>query len=656
MSGIKYSLEKVRQSCPSHLAPFDGLWGFSPQLDNYDGTIFRFPLRRTSDTSILSPSACHTTAEPLTSDQRPAHLNGHEAIRLMDEYFSEARISLLFLRRIKSIDFRVHGLADSGWSVSKKVLPTASGQLSHDVLCSFDKGTGPESLSGTDRWWVGIEDLQPESNRLPEATRRIMKNAECGLAALIYSEPCDQSASLSKPIQSRLFSTLPLPIPADLPVHIHATFSLSGDRQAIAIDEEGPKSHNSKWNRFLFQEALPKLYLEFLDDVGLQFHQNVFTLWPRDASSERTCAGLLCASFWKLISQSSRRLFPKAGPTSTLPQRRVGEMVSLQEATFDFMPENQSKLLAPLLMSLGVKLVCDIPKDISKLLKALPGVQSVDGPMLRTTFKSQLARDQLLTQLKARPEVSGSLVDALLAAIIPPVADYLDLVGCHILPLADGTLATLNTSEDNTSNTYYVATDEELELFSFASKRLLTTRVAKKLGYVTENGKFNILQLALCHVEELLKTNAPVTSPDAEHDSWLRRFWEYWNDHPNSTNSQPSLDKLDVPIFKATCDGLAIYSTPLKFASLPAIVEPNEADQLPLCTKVPGLHLLDPGFMPTMYAQSEASFSQLKSFNRLLDAWKMLAGSTTLGKFLRKHLDTADFEVRNILSLSAANY
>jgi sacsin len=271
-------------------------------------------------------------------------------------------------------------------------------------------------------------------------------------------------------------------------------------------------------------------------------------------------------------------------------------MVSLHEAIFDFLPEDQSKLFAPFLMSLEVKLVCDIPKDISERLKTLPGVQIVDGTMLRTIFKSQLAKYQLLMQLKARPEVSRSLFDTLLAAIIPPVADYVDLVGCHILPLADGTVGTL----DNTANTYYVATDEELKLFAFASKHLLTSSVAEKLGYVAENGRFNILRLELCHVGELIKTKPLVTAPDAEHDSWLCQFWEYWNDHPSSTDPWLSVDKFDVPIFKATCDGLQIYSTPLKFASLPAIVEPNEAGQLPLFAKIPGLYYFNrrQGFVP----------------------------------------------------------
>ena len=89
-SGVKLELSKLRAVCGDQLAPFEGLWSYTQDVDYYPGTIFRFPLRN-------SPSSALRTSK--------RDLNSGEVRRLMDTYFHEARISLLFLRRIKSIDF-----------------------------------------------------------------------------------------------------------------------------------------------------------------------------------------------------------------------------------------------------------------------------------------------------------------------------------------------------------------------------------------------------------------------------------------------------------------------------------------------------------------------------------------------------------------------
>jgi sacsin len=195
----------------------------------------------------------------------------------METYFNEARISLLFLRRIKSIDFSIHRKAASGWSVTRRApLDEYAKSFPELVICQFANNMDFGSqVNGEDKWWVAIEDLRPTAYRLPESSRRVIKNVECGIAALVSStvESHDSNITPPKALQSRMFNILPLPISLDLPVHIHATFYLFGDRQSIAIDEQ---SHGSGWNRYLLRDALPRLYLSFLGDIQPQVRQDVF--------------------------------------------------------------------------------------------------------------------------------------------------------------------------------------------------------------------------------------------------------------------------------------------------------------------------------------------------------------------------------------------
>src|ERR1700722_15693355 len=151
--GVKLKLSKLKYVCPDQLAPFESLWGYTQGLDNYPGTIFRFPLRTAKTKSILRTSK--------------RNLNSGEVLRLMDTYFNEARISLLFLRRIKSISFSTHVNLNGGWSVTRRPpLDEDAKSFSELVICEFVKNSeyGTQigtQITGKDKWWVAIEDLNP---------------------------------------------------------------------------------------------------------------------------------------------------------------------------------------------------------------------------------------------------------------------------------------------------------------------------------------------------------------------------------------------------------------------------------------------------------------------------------------------------------------
>jgi len=631
-SGVKLELSKLRAVCGDQLAPFEGLWSYTQDVDYYPGTIFRFPLRN-------SPSSALRTSK--------RDLNSGEVRRLMDTYFHEARISLLFLRRIKSIDFRIYGDPDSGWSVTRqKPVDEDAKAFSELVVCQFTKRVDlGNQITGKDRWWVAIEDVIPPADSLPDSSRRVMKNVECGLAALISTAFGNHDSNIIPPkaLQSIMFNTLPLPISSDLPVHIHATFSLSGDRQSIAVDEYGIQSHGSKWNRYLLQEALPMLYLSFLDDIQTQVRQRVFSFWPQEEPPKRSPAELLCASFWKKLPQSSQRLFPKAQPTAVISQRRAAERFDISQAVFDFLYKSHSNILAPLLMAMDVNLVREIPAKIAKHLKEVPEVKSVSGPMLRLLLKSEKSRDCLLKEMAKNP----GILDVLLLELIPADAELKDLDGCPLLLLADGTLATLKFSDTSgaQSSKYYVATDNELKLFKFASNYLVNSSTGMKLGRILQSGKFNLAQLKLCDVRKLLEMKPAVSTPSADADKWLTEFWKFWNSNIDSSLPSSNIDTLNIEILGASRDGVQIYATPVAFHTLPAVVEPSAREHQQLCNNIPGIYRFNTKFMPKSLMDKEKSFSSEDSFYRLIRALRILSSQTGVGAFVKTHLDVTNLKV-----------
>lgn len=637
---------KLREACCDQLLPFEGLWEYAQSLDEYPGTIFRFPLR----------TAENTAGSTLIHGNKL--LNETEARQLLETYFDEARISLLFLKQIKAVDFRVQGDPDSGWSITQ-LRPLDNGDddlftksVTYEIVRRQSLG---QCFTVKDRWWIAIEDLTPEFDRLPESSRRAMKNVECGLAALVQSNPDPNSSSttIPKADQSRIFNSLPLPekLSSDLPVHIHATFLLSGDRQSIAIEEHGMNPQEAEWNRYLLRECLPKLYLEFLESIGpqRQVRRRVYEFWPQQEPPKRSCAALLCAAFWEKLPQSTQRIFPKAQPLLEKSQRKAWEALDFNQAVFDFpLAKTQSDTLAPLLLAMQVNLARDIPKDISQRLKPLSGVKFVTGPMLRALLKSEKSR-MFLQKEVAKNLQFQPLFEVLYDLMIPVKMEELqNLDGCHLLPLADRSLATLKYEDKPQPRKYFVATDEERKLFEFASNRmvLLTSGAGTGLGRILASKKFNLTKFKLSDAEKLLETKPAASKPNAADDEWLSDFWKYWNENIDATSLSTSIVKVSARIFQATLNDVPSYVSPAEFHHLPAVIEPANAAHQELCKKIPGLWRLDNKFLPKSLVVNEESFSSQASFYRLIRTLRQLSNEIGIDEFMKTHLSVNDLKVR----------
>ncbi len=166
-----------------------------------------------------------------------------------------------------------------------------------------------------------------------------MKDVECGIAALLPDEKCEQTRIFSNPIVPKFFSTLALPFASGLPVHIHATFLISGDRESIPI-EDSMREAGAEWNKWLLVSAIPRLFLAFLEDISMRVEKDIyFTFWPQNPLPKGSLSELIVSSFWKLLSESSCRLFPITTPSGIKSKsRQPPTLLEINGATFDLLP------------------------------------------------------------------------------------------------------------------------------------------------------------------------------------------------------------------------------------------------------------------------------------------------------------------------------
>jgi len=630
--GVKLKLSKIREVCPDQLRPFEGLFGYDMVLDHYPGTIFRFPL-----------VTLHSKGSLRTSKRE---LNTGEICKLLDTYFNEARTSPLFLRRIISIEFRLYGEADSGWVINCNGpfhrRATNDPRSSQQFICTFAKHNAATRMPymGEDTWMVSCQDLSQAIQLVPESSRRVAKNVECGMAALTSSTANnDNSGAQGTPVSLRIFNTLPLSIASDLPVHVHASFSLSGDRKSIVLDEYGSKSAGSESNRYLLQEALPKLYLAFLGDLAGLLHQDAYRFWPQEEPPKRSFGSHIFKGFWKELMLSPQKIFPAQSQ-----QPGVQRILRFDQAVFDFMPKESSDLLLPLLLSLGIDVVRDVPRKVSRQLKLITGVKYVTGSMLRAMMKTDTCEGHVLSAI----DTKSAVWDALFNALVPinlSKEDAHELDGCVILPLADRNLGlgTLRLLEVGQPATYFLASAEEARLFSFASAKLVVARVKSNIETLFDKAKFNIEPLQLRHVEELLHWRHKSLVPTIVEDQWLAKFWKYWNATRAPGFKYPDVDKFDAQIYRATYNHGNSYLTPREFDELPAVVMPPISPltlaQRHLCQQIPGLYLVDPQLMPKSVSNKEKNLGSETSFSRLVRSLHTLGQKMGTGHFVARHLD-----------------
>lgn len=610
MPGVKIKLSRLRSTCPDQLAPFEGLWGYSRELEFYEGTIFRFPLR---------PSSVHSR---LRGSNTP--LDCTAARRYMGKFLDEARISLLFLRNVRSIDFKVYGESHPRWSV-KSFRKGLNNDFSDWTVCTVAKGNGLDS--GTtieDRWWTAIHDPAEFPTEHLHRHKKTMKDVQCGIAALVSSTPAGEDAKLCTALKSRIFSFLPLPLQWDLPINVHATFITFGDKNSITI-ESSAREDGADWNRWLLTSAIPSLYLPFLEDLARKVGQDAFRFWPNQVPTKSSLSELVYTSFWQQLPSSSCRLFPLARQLDS-KKRQPPKALEIKDATFDSLSSETSVILRDVLES-QIPTLVRVP--FTNLQSLGPRIKTVTPSLLREIFRSEAAAEHV-DKSKSKLKV----LELLLKEIMPKTdADFEELDGCRVLPLADATLGVLSILDrSKPALTYYVASNWEAQLFDFASDFLTSTNQGNgfKVKLLNHPKKFNVKRLDLSDVGTLLgRKDFQANASVSELDAWLQRFWKFW--HEKEIDSKETITFTSgtgvykYSILQATCDGVKTYLKPSKINDVPLVVEPVDEQHRKICDKIPGLYRLNSEYMPLYLKSAESSLKDTSSFSRLIKSLSVLA-------------------------------
>ena len=690
--GTKISLSAVNQLAPDQLAPFLGLYGFVKDTDHFEGTIFRFPLRALGAKTLLKDRVQHADIV---------------AVRklLGEDYLAVARTALLFLRHVESIDFRIRDQEHSQWSVVAHRSLRQDNDTFQDVEITSTRGGRFQQV---DRWCVSCKDIAQIPADIKRFGRTSEKAAECGIATCLtsqktdvkedtiilgqYSDAMHDTMATTQIVNHKIFCRLPTGHHSSLPVSVHASFAVTGDRRIIALEDT---AENSTWNKWLLKNPVASLYLETLQYLAPRLGEKAFEIWPSVASTT-TISGTLCRAFWGNLfdrGQSLDSLFPlvaqlhTSGRPDDLPGNAVfKKAISLVEARFDFLLDEISQALRPLLVKLCPTLV-RLPRRLwpnyrHAATQAAWDSNEIDSYYLCQTFFNDdncKILEAFIRGLEHEEEKRAAMA-MLLKTMVPKISGT-DMTPMNILgglrvlprPKLDAPLGLLLWKAPSDCPLNYVATAEEQELFAFASNSMVNTELSQDANHLTDlliQAPFNVRKLEFAKLGDLLKqpqspTNRSIAFND--RDKWMLKFWLYvspklkFERASSLTFNAMTLDTLlakgglhDCAIYRFRSDKWC-YLTPREFEAQPCVIESLDEHQRKLCTQIPGLQVIDRMCVPSLLLETEGDLKQTTSFERLLQAFEKLAriNQTSVKIFLGKSLK---YDSKQLLQTLSLNY
>jgi sacsin len=111
-----------------------------------------------------------------------------------------------------------------------------------------------------------------------------------------------------------LSTVLPLPIPSSQPVHVHAAFHLSPDRQRLTrVDQESLSSRDdaTKWNDWLLHHCIPSTWAKLTTFMASESEsQSGFQCWPRQPEATHDNFYGVIDDFLRIIDAEHLSVWP----------------------------------------------------------------------------------------------------------------------------------------------------------------------------------------------------------------------------------------------------------------------------------------------------------------------------------------------------------
>ncbi|KAG8868613.1 hypothetical protein FRB97_002163, partial [Tulasnella sp. 331] len=398
---------------PDHLQPLEGLFEFSHTGENYNGTLFRLPLRTPQQAlnSKLSNTPFDTTG-----------LHTH-----METTFHDQAKGSLFFTHVEEISvyWRPCKTPLPRWSIRgtrrSPVEAVDGDHLEMSLEISFGEAQ-PEKQD----WLIHFTKKRPSD--IPEIFSHLMRIHGLPPPSIGLAMRMNHDDPTTTPTRSQIFATLPLPVEITLPVHVHATWILTKDRRTIrfdARDAEGQWPMDTQYNIYLMKDLIPEVYLRMLATLARRDSQAWRRCWPR--TEEGGVIRRMVPALYEQLMQT----------THCVCRTVTGVVVTPTAAIF---ATSKSRHVQAVLEALKPpKLVSPVPFEMA-MVSSWEGLRTDDaGTVTELLHHHAEAVKKLFCSRASQPYMLKEHLDEVIRYL---VEEEQELDGLPLLQLADGDITT----------------------------------------------------------------------------------------------------------------------------------------------------------------------------------------------------------------------
>ncbi|CAG8593257.1 6936_t:CDS:2 [Funneliformis mosseae] len=619
--GVQFDFveEDLAKEYPHQFAPFR-----IPCDKPFKGTLFRYPLR--------------TTEDSIDSNISKKVYKPDEILEMFNKFYENESINcLLFLKYIECISFyelkvgatepnllytirleNANRVREQRHLIVKKIVSMMdslkskklckSNQSHTTYVASFSRQKGDSMENREVSSWLILNYL--DDIYQVEAYFQEKFNKDIGEYKFI------PNVGLAVPlnwlnIMGRLFCFLPLPVSMPFQVSVNGYFAVSTNRRSLwsAADNEDLAADalarlKVTWNRYLFENILPKAWAEFLREIPLKVidinPDNLYRFWPIIESNSTVNISTFCKDLLQNVINClgvEDRVFK--GPSSSSPIGKVANIpaksylksslqefhwLSLSNGYFEDPRSNYG--LSKILGKIGFPVIL-VSHDIIKALKDSnhEGSLRYFSPAIIRTYLNQNrnrwndTQDNNTTLTISRKEILQ------LFGYILKDKKFNELEGFKMIPLADGTLGTLSLSSN--SHVYICPRDDyknhELDIFkdqldNFIDKSIDFGLYQSLYEFAKAGWNLNIKVLDEVAVANMIRFSLKLSIVDrnwnligiikkslsnseeiqmSDHREWVYKLWDNlkyrnWDltkfeDIPLLPTSRSTLRKLNTP-------------------------------------------------------------------------------------------------------------
>ena len=487
-AGAKKKLSKVLKHA-GHASTFHGIFGVDKTKAEYNGTLFRFPLRKSNNQSKIKSNS--VTTEEIKDT-------------LFESFKAEASYMLLFMKNIVKVSLfewnQNLNKAEELFSVAIKKDAISDILREKSLFCKEQSSTTSSSKVLIQLYDVAVRSREfytSDENitywlilnvlgKVGSTSGKIPSFPSVGLACQIPAVGINQSHSSSifpdnlsaiadslwksvagsqsmaflprkqeGPLNgSKAFCFLPLPLHTYLPVHVHGSFAVSRNRRSIAWKGVDIRNDDTTWNEDILKSMLAPAYSLLLliqcrlfryesplNSTEPDAYRSAYTFWPvYDEVKNETIWKNLLEPVLSVLTFSKVLWSDASG----------GQWVSFNDAFFA--SKGSPKIVVAALLQAGLPVVILPPKIYDTLCQ----IPCLDKILEERAIKPQHLREKFPKDFRCE---SKKDLDVLLNFLLCGIdnKNVSEIYGIQLLPLMDGSCCSF-------ANIKYVL-PEELQTF-----------------------------------------------------------------------------------------------------------------------------------------------------------------------------------------------